>query len=196
MNVSCTKITLHPQAELLLFKHFRTLTRLFGDVLGHLEVDYMAITLLNPKNELLFLSSRPSIECNLIEKNLWSIDTSLQEDFFSQDKPQRWEELYHDEQLELLRHYKQVQPGFSMGISVPSIFEEYRVVYSFALESTDLAIKNKILNRVETLINMGRFCLQNIIKAIPLPDRPHGAVVKRPFLKLIINNKVKHENIT
>ncbi len=75
MSSSCTKeITLHPQAKELLFTHFRTLIKIFNDVLGHLEVDYMAIALLTARNELMFLSSTRAIESNLIEQNLWPLD--------------------------------------------------------------------------------------------------------------------------
>ena len=196
MNLSCSKIKLHPQAQDLLFKHYRTLTRIFQDVLGHLEIDYMAIALLNPMNELFFLSSKPSIESNLIQNDLWQFDASIQQDFFMQNKAQLWEDLYHDEWRAPLRHYKQDIPKFSMGLSVSSFFEDYRVVYSFALKSTDEVIKNKILSKIETLICIGRFCLQNIIKAIPLPDRQHGLAVKKPSLRLIINNKAHYENNT
>ena len=189
MNLSCTTITLHPQTQNVLLKYFRTQVKLFADVLGHFEIDYMAITLLNAQKELLFLSTRPAIELKLIQENLWPFDESFQQDFFVQGKPRLWEELYHNEQHKL-RYYKQEEPGFSMGISVPSHFEEYRVIYSFALKSTDEAIRSKIVNRIETLTNIGRFCLKNMIEVIPLPDRQQHCLVKKPSLKLIINNKV------
>jgi hypothetical protein len=188
MDVCCKTITLHPQAHDILFRHFRTLIRIFNDVLGLLEIDYMAIAVLNSQNELLFLSSRPSIECNLVEQNLWPFDGSFQYDFFIQSQARLWEDLYPDEWRKPLHHYKQASQRFSMGISVPAIFENYRVVYSFALKSNDTTIKNKIINNIETLSNMGKFCLQKILKVIPLPDRQEN----KPLLKLVINNEVKH----
>lgn len=192
MDVSCRTITLHPQAPEILFKHYDTLKRLFNDVLGHLEIDYMSIALLNTQNELLFLSSRPSIECNLIEQNLWPFDQSFQHDFFIQGQAQLWENLYDDEWRDDLRHYKQECQGYSMGISIPSMFADYGVVYSFALRSNDTIIKNKVINNVETLTNMGKFCLQKILKVIPLPD----IQANKPFLKLVVNNKVNHAHTT
>lgn len=196
MDLSCTKINLHPQAAAFLFQHFQVTRRIFNDVLGHLEIDYMGIALLNPKNELLFLSSKPSFEQNLIENNIWAFDGSYSTDFFIQGKAHLWEDLYHDEWREMLHLHKQKIPGFSMGIAVPSIFEEYRVVYSFALKSTNTAIKKEVLNQIETLTCMGRYCLQNIMKKIPLPDQKNIYVSKKPSLTLIINNKVHHENNT
>lgn len=67
MNTS--EITLHPQASDLLFKHYRVIARIFRNVLGQIEIDYMAIALLTPKDELLFFSSKPGIEWRMIEHN-------------------------------------------------------------------------------------------------------------------------------
>lgn len=188
MVLSCLKIDLHPQARDLLFQHYRTLFRIFHDVLGHLEIDYLSIAILTPQNELLFLSSKPSVESNLIENNLWQFDASFQQDFFLNGKAQLWDELYDKEWQETLHKYKQEIPGFSMGVSVPSSFEEYRVVYSFASKSTDKTIQNNIINKIETLLRIGRFCLQNIVKAIPLPVRQGAFVIKKPALTLVVNN--------
>ena len=188
MDLGCTTITLHPEVMDVLFKHYQSLRRLFYDVLGHLEIDYMSVALLNPKNELLFLSSRPSIERNLIDNKLWAFDASLHNDFFLQGKARVWDELYQDEWRKPLWEYKQKSHGYSMGISIPSTFEEYRVVYSFALKSTEERIKNKVINKIETLTSMGRFCLKNIMQHIELPGRH----IKKPSLKLVINNKVNH----
>lgn len=196
MVVLCEEITLHPQAKDLLFKHYRTLTKIFNDVLGHLEIDYIGIALLNSKNELLFLSSRPSIECNLIEKDLWRLDKSLRQEFFSRGIAQLWDSLYQEEWQKSLYYYKKENQNFSIGISVPATFEEYQVVYSFALKSNNEFIKNKIIQKIETLMSMGRFCLQNIIKTITLPDRQQMPNIPKPTLKLIINKKVLCEEAT
>ena len=195
MDLSCSNINLHPQANTFLFQHYRTFLNIFNDVLGLLEIDYIAIALLNSQDKLLFLSSQPSIECNLIEHNLWQCDASFQKDFFMQDQAQLWEELYHHTKHKLLLNYKQQAPKFSMGISVSSSFEEYRVVFSFALKSTNEIIIKNAMNKIDALLRMGLFCLHNITKKIVLPER-QGVVTKTPSLKLIINNKVPNENNT
>jgi hypothetical protein len=84
MDFSYSNIQLHPEAKAILFQHYDALTIIFQDVLGLFEVDYMSIAMLNAKHELLFLSSKPSIERNLIEQDLWRHDGSYHIDFFSQ----------------------------------------------------------------------------------------------------------------
>ncbi|WED43242.1 flagellar biosynthesis protein FlgJ [Legionella cardiaca] len=189
-------ITLHPQAKDFLFEHYRTVKRIFSDVIGLLEIDYLAIALINPKNELFFLSSHPSIECNLIEHNLWQLDKSYHDKFIQQDQAQYWEELYPKTKENRLRHYKLEAQKFSIGIAIPARFAEYRVVYSFALKTSDKVTKSRLLTNLDTLINMGQFCLRNIIKTIPLPEKQQTFIAHKPTLKLIINNQVNYENNT
>ena len=64
------KIKLHPNARDFLFENFAALRRIFSDVLGQLGIDYISIALINERGEIFFLSSNPSIEQNLIEKEL------------------------------------------------------------------------------------------------------------------------------
>lgn len=48
------KIKLHPSAKDFLFENFAILRRIFSDVLGQLEIDYISIALINKENELFF----------------------------------------------------------------------------------------------------------------------------------------------
>lgn len=182
-ELSCTEVNLHPQAKELLFEHYRTILRIFREVLGHLEIDYIAIALLSRHNEILFFSSHPSIEYNLIEQNIWQLDASFHPDFFIAGKAQLWEELYHKNSQRSLYHFKQEAPKFPLGIAVPSHFEAYQVIYSFASKSNSEIVKNNFVNKIDTLCNLGKFCLQKIIQTISLPTQP------KPRLKLVVNNK-------
>ena|SRR3990167_3338952 len=175
-------ITLHPQAGDLLFKHYRTISRIFRDVLGQLEIDYMAIALLTPNNELLFFSSSPGIEWNMIEHNLWLSDARFQHDFFMQEQAQSW-----------CKHKPSV---FRVGLSIPSVVDEFRVVYTFASKSNDTATQTKIRNNIAMLIRMGRFCLKNILYELPAFSQKSSPIQQKPQLKLIINNKVSYGSVT
>ena len=179
MNTS--EITLHPQASDLLFKHYRVIARIFRNVLGQIEIDYMAIALLTPKDELLFFSSKPGIEWRMIEHNLWLSDARFQYDFFKQEQAQVWDQRPAD---------------FCIGLSIPSIYDEYRVIYIFASKSNDEATQTKIHNNIAMLIRMGRFCLKNILHELPFLSPKTNSIQQKPQLKLIINNKVPYENAT
>lgn len=108
---------------------------------------------------------------------------------------QCWDELYPCRDHSLFRQYKFETPNLLTGFSAPAQFKEYRVVYSCALKSNDEVIKNKIRDNIETFLNMGRFCLLKILKAIPLPTKP-SRILNTPSLKLVINNQRQYENPT
>lgn len=65
-DVTAVDVTLHPKAKEFLFEHFVTIRKVFSDVLGQVETDYISIALIKQMGQIFFLSSKPSIEQNLI----------------------------------------------------------------------------------------------------------------------------------
>lgn len=187
-------ITLHRSAKIYLYEHYRKLRKIFGDVLGLMEIDYLSIAMINNKNELFFLSSSPSIEYNLIEKNIWQLDKIYNGNFIQQDKAQWWSDINARDNDELY-HYKQASQKLMMGLSVPDLYDEYRVIYSFGFQSDNEQIRINIQNNIYELLNIGRFCLKKITKTIPLPDRLHPFSSTKPNLTLI-TNQVNYERTT
>ena len=167
-------ITLHPQASDFLFKYFRVVSRVFSDILGLLEIDYMSIALLTGKQELLFFSSRPSIEWKMIEQDRWRMDGRLQREFLMQEQMKIWEEKPKE---------------FLFGYSISSIFSGDRVVYSFASKSYDAKDCERIIDNSALLLRMGKFSLKKILATIELPVTKNDYIQKPP-LRLVINNKV------
>ncbi len=175
------KTILHPQAQNLLFKYYRDLRLIFNDVLGHLEIDYISMTLLDEKNQLILLSSQPSIEQNLIIKNLWEQDPCCQKDFFLQDDILIWNHIYDDIAL---HHYKLAVPKLAFAASIPDSFQDFKVAYSFGVSSQDPAVHLNLLDNQKTLRAMAKYCLINILKVV------HGDITPNQLshLKLIISN--------
>ena len=194
-DVDVPLITLHPAAKDFLFKHYRSLKRIFGDVLGLLEVDYLSIALITPQNELLFLSSQPSIESNLIEHGLWQHDPCLNHVFLNGASHQYWNSIYLKPAHEKLLYYKQEAFEFGFGLAIPDRFKEFQVIYTFGFKATDAITKHKIENNIKKLCNMGQYCLQNILNSIPLPNI-QTIEQSKPTLKLVINNEVPYAKNT
>lgn len=182
------KIFLHAQAQNFLFEYYRALRLIFNDVLGHLEVDYISMALLNPKKELLFLSSQPSIEHNLIERRLWTLDPCLQFASFNNQEYLVWNHIYNQPELIGLRHYKIEKPNFKFAISKPIVHRDHHISYSFGVKTDDPFVHLNLIQNIETLVSMGKFCLQNILKEIYL-DIPRDYFAKENnHLKLVTNN--------
>jgi hypothetical protein len=175
------KICLHPQAQNLLFKYYRDLRLIFNDVLGHLEVDYLSIALINDKHQLFFLSSMPSIEQNLILKNLWQQDPCFQKAFFENETVLIWNHLYDDIEM---NHYKLALPKLAFAISIPSQFQDFKVNYSFGLKTQDPLVHFNLLENPNTLQSMGKYCLSNMVKIVG----DEMGMSQHAHLKLIFSN--------
>ena len=194
MDIPAIKIRLHPLANEFLFKYYNVLRRIFSNVLGQLETDYLSIALIDKSGQLIFLSSKPSIEQNLIEKNLLEHDGCFQPHFIYQNKPSVWTDLYITEYQKPLFQCKQAIPALQTGIAIPADFEDYRVIFSFGFNSISPLMQINLVSQSEKLLAIGKYCLREIIKAIPLPK--HNELTKfKPHLELIINNNlVNYEN--
>ncbi len=164
-------ITLHSQARDLLFKHYQVISRIFRDVIGQFEIDYISIALLTPNTELLFFSSRPSVDWNIIERDQWLSDSRFKYDFIHNGQPEVWND--------------NLRPAeFYVGLSVPSTLNDLHVVYTFASKSKKHSTQLKIMNSPELLRKMGKFCLINILNELPLLN----LLQNKPELTLVINN--------
>lgn len=178
------KIKLHPGAKDFLFENFANLRRIFSDVLGQLEIDYISIALINKESELFFLSSNPSVEQNLIEKELWRDDCIYQEQFAYQNKHKLWNELYPITDPDLLRQYKLLNQKLVEGVSIPIDYGNYRAILSFGFKEANSLAQIKSRN-YEKLIALGSYCLNKISNIILFPDKK--ICNTRPKLTLIIN---------
>lgn len=195
MDVTAVEVKLHPNAKDFLFEHFVTIRRVFSDVLGQVETDYASIALISQTGQIFFLSSKPSIEQNLIEKNLWLFDGCYQSSFFSQDKPKLWSELPHMGCTEVIKQYKQIEPGLITGISIPAEYDSYKAIFSFGLKRINPYIQNKTSIHCEKLLAMGKYALRQIQDHLTFPDKQsYATATTKPKLKLIINNQVTYEH--
>ncbi|RUQ81508.1 flagellar biosynthesis protein FlgJ [Legionella septentrionalis] len=180
------KITLHPKARDFLFENFATLRRIFSDVLGQLGIDYISIALINERGEIFFLSSNPSIEQNLIEKELWECDGIYQEDFINQNEHKLWSELSPIRNPERLKQYKQQHQKLIEGVSIPTNYGIYRAILSFGFKKMNSLVQIKSESSHEKLLAVGKYCLNKISNIVLFPDGKKDK--PKPQLTLVINN--------
>ena len=127
-----------------------------------------SLTLINNERELFFLSSNPSIEQNLIEKELWEYDSIYQDPFIYQNELKLWSELSPLAYPELLRRYKLHNQKLIDGISIPVDYGCYRAIFSFGFKKMNSLLHIKS-NNCEKLIMLGMYCLNKINKGLVSP---------------------------
>lgn len=192
MDVTDVEFRLHPKAKDYLFEHYITLRKIFSGVLGQVETDYLSIVFINQSNEIFFLSSKPSIEQNLIEKKIWQYDSCFQPSFINQNEPMLWSEFPCSEYSEQIKKYKLQNHDFMTGIIIPTVFKNYNVLFSFGFKKLCPLIQNKVQYQCDKLLAIGKYCLREIEAKVPLADEKKNFISK-PKLKLIINNLVNYE---
>ncbi|MDI1353149.1 MAG: flagellar biosynthesis protein FlgJ [bacterium] len=191
MDVTVVPITLHPKAESFLFEHYVTVNRVFSNVLGQLETEYLAIALINANGQMFFFSSKPSIQQNLIEQDLWSFYGSYQADFINQEHPKLWSELNHGIHADLIKKFMHAH-GLSTGIAIPTEYNHYKAIFSFGFKQVNPFTQNKTPLHCKQLLTLGKYCLREFKERLLFPDEQKNTVSK-PHLQLIINNEVVYE---
>jgi hypothetical protein len=183
------KIKLHPQAQDWLFRYYRALRYIFNDVLGHLELDYISMALLNPQQELVFFSSQPSIEHNLIEHQLWQFDPCIQTAYLAPQESLIWPEIYQAPSFEQLKHYKLIKPKLEFVLSKAVATDNYAISYAFGVKSKDPEVHINLVNNTKTLLSIGKFCLHNILQELELNLLPPSYFKTNPqHLHLVVNS--------
>lgn len=181
----------HPRAQEILFEQKRKISKIFREVIGHYEMDHLSIAVIKKNNELFFFSSTPSIEFNLIEKNLWAYDGSYHPDFYQTPQCQLWSKLYHPDKLMELRFIKQIMTGYASGFSAAIEFNNFHLVYSFATKSRAPQAEMEFIRLSNTLIKLGNFCFKKIVDDV-FPELFTNAssanLIRTPSLKLVIDN--------
>lgn len=186
MDVTAVPITLHPNAGSFLFKHYVTVSRIFSNVLGQLEIDYLSIAFINTNNQLFFFSSNPSVQQNLIEQNACLAHGAYQPHFINQKQPKLWNELDHGIHADCIKKFKQAH-GLLTGITIPAEFDNYKVVFSFGFKNARSFTQKKTPLHCKQLLTLGKYCLRELKERLIFPDEQKNTANK-PYLRLIINN--------
>lgn len=186
MDVTAVPITLHPKAATFLFEHYVTVNRVFADVLGQLDIAYLSIAVVNHHHQLFFFSSKPSIQQNLIEKNLCLSYGAYQPIFIHQKQPKLWSELDHGPHAECIEQFKKAHE-LHTGMAIPIELEGYKIIFSFGFKMTNFFALNKTPLYCKQLLTLGKYCFKELKERIPFPDE-QKYTANKPHLRLIINN--------
>ena len=183
-------------AKELLFKHYVPLKRIFSDVLGQQETDYISIGLINASNQLIIFSSNPAAEQNILDRHLWELDKSYQPEFVYQEKPLAWSSIYTISESKQLYKYKLTDLELICGFAIPTDFDEYRAIFSFGFKYDEPNILKTMEQKTSPFLALGKYCLREILSTITLPNATAKIYQFNQKLKLAINNEVNYENPT
>jgi hypothetical protein len=148
----------HPQLLEMLFAFKNKVSNVFKDVLGLYEIHHISLTHINKQNELLTLSSTPSMEYNLFSSQLWRYDQSYDPKWYHLGAQDYWQNLYNQSRYDELYYLKQIKHAFPIGLSLAATLNENHVVYSLASHKSCAATKEIFLNQQEDFYKIGQYC--------------------------------------
>lgn len=191
---------LHQNILNILFENKIYLKNLFSNVIGLFDVSYVSITIINPDKEAVIFSSMPSIQYNLITKDLWNHDN--QRLILKKQTSLLWWDEFHDFDVrnEQIITIKEVKNRLILGMDMLRNAEYFTVIYSFATANKRENLKEHYLLNHNHLISIGNYCYKLIRElyeyyypGCELPKMDVHATWKKgnaytPYIKLVVNN--------
>ena len=148
-------IKCHPDILQILFAHRKCITKIFTDIIGFYDIDYISITIVNPSKEAIIFSSIPSIEYNLINKNLW------ERDYLNLMGKNKNDIIWWNEDL-VIDDIKKKKNNFTLGMSTIKVINNFSICYSFATRSKTAELKSYYSLNIDGLNNIGDYCYKSI----------------------------------
>lgn len=148
----------HPQLLEFLFAFKSKVSAVFNDVLGMHEIDHLAVTRINQHNELMVLSSKPSIEYNLFNSGLWQYDQTYDPQWAQLLTQAHWQTLYKQTRYDELYYIKQIKHELPIGLSIAAKLNEELVIYSIASHKTCAHTRELFETQHEDFYKIGQYC--------------------------------------
>lgn len=158
METSRIVVMPHPQLLEALFAFRPKISGIFQEVLGIHEINHLAITQINQKNQILTFSSTPALEYNLFAGNLWRFDNTYHPSWYQQCSQKSWQALYHPERYDELYFLKQIKHHYPIGYSLAAKFEDNFYIYSLASYSSYALMNEFFANQMDDFYKIGQYC--------------------------------------
>ncbi len=128
-----------------------------------LLTDYISIKVIK-SNKLAILSTKPAVELNIINSNLFIYDKSYSMAYFSSRKPVLWTNSFHHDKFYELKYKKMDVFGFTSAISLYSGDNDKMISVSFATQISNKDINTYYLSNIDYLSKIAYF-----VEKISLP---------------------------
>ncbi|MFT4058537.1 MAG: hypothetical protein QM652_03210 [Legionella sp.] len=158
MERSRNNVRLHPDILEMLFAFKGKVSSVFRDVLGIHEIDHIACTRISKDNQLLTLSSTPSLEFNLFSSPLWRCDKTYKFQWLKLCQHDYWQNLYSHNRYDELYYLKQIKHAYPLGISLAAQIEEEYMIYSLASKKSCAHTRDLFATQSEDFYKIGQYC--------------------------------------
>ena len=158
MNKIKHSITPHPNFLETLFAYKSPVSAVFKDVLGLNDLHHIALSYIH-NQQILTLSSTPSLEFNLFSSPLWQFDRTYHSSWYSLGTPSAWQSLYAPAQYDALYYLKQIKHHYPTGLSMAIKSMDSYIIYSIASHNDDALVENELTD----FYKIGAYCSKALL---------------------------------
>ncbi|HAT9646333.1 TPA: hypothetical protein JBD48_01135 [Legionella pneumophila subsp. pneumophila] len=150
-------VKLHPEVIEILFENRRYVKNAFSNLKGLYGISHMAMTCIDPSQELIAFSTTPNIECNLIHQDLWGNDHC-----FIPEPEQKNRLIWWDYSCEKIEKIKLKNNQFSFGMTICRPVSNFFLMYSFATQEKGNDLRQCYNENLFGLIDMGDYFYRSL----------------------------------
>lgn|GEM_PF-2245455 len=134
----------------------------FAQALSLEHIVHLSINIINPHNEIMFLSSTPNTGINVCGTDLWHYDSSITPEIFMNKDSYFWDDCYSKSAFLDLKKQKEIRNGISCGFIAVKRVNDFVVMYSYGLDKDSPEFRNELLSFKKYLLEIGDSCFKKI----------------------------------
>ncbi len=147
--------------EISLF-NLQDIKKAYMDVLGLNYINHLSINVINPENEIMFISAKPNTGINVCATDLWKFDKSISPLMYKNNTFYFWDACYQKQAFWKLKLAKEIENRIACGFVVVDKIGDYFLMYSYGLDYDSVELRNQVEDMQDYFINMGRHCFSRV----------------------------------
>lgn len=161
-GVGLEKVVFHPELLTISLFNLKKIKLAYSDILGMNYIDHFSINIINPRNEIVFLSSTPNTGINICSTDLWKHDLSIHPSIFNNKKFFFWDDCYAEKFRNVLKIEKEKKNNLELGFVCVRKKNGFVIEYSFGSKFSNKDFVNDLPNMQNLLFNMGDHCYDKV----------------------------------
>ena len=143
--------------------HRQTILEKYSDVLGINNIDHISVNVIDPNEELVFLSATPLTGINVCSSKLYLSDLSIHPAMYMNKIFYWWDDCYLPEMRNRLKLEKEFKNGLKHGFIITEHKKGFTFLYSFATRKTKNLEDWLVADKYEYLFKqIGRYCFNSV----------------------------------
>lgn len=147
--------------EISLF-NLQAIKKAYSDILGLQHIVHLSINIIDPTNQIMFLSATPNTGINVCGTNLWRFDSSISPVIYKYHKFYFWDDCYQKKAFWELKIAKELVNGIRCGFIVVEEIDNYCIMYSYGLDQDNVEIREQITGMQKYFTEMGQYCFKRV----------------------------------